>query len=109
MKKITSTFLALMPMALCAQSPISHSSNDGFGYVLMILLIFFIVFIICRELICWYYKINKMVKNQDEVIRLLKKIANESDGSSNDNELKGKKKSVTKELADSAKFMVTGK
>jgi hypothetical protein len=26
---------------------------------------------------CWYWKINQSIKNQEEIIRLLKKIANE--------------------------------
>lgn len=108
MKKITSTLFAIMPMALFAQAP-ATDSGDGFGTILMILLICIIVFIICRELICWYYKINKMVSNQEEIIRLLKKIANESNTPSNDTKLGEDKKGVIQDLVDSTKFMVTGK
>lgn len=78
MRKYTFTLLAVVsPMALFAQAPAPSSSFDGFGSVLMVLLICVIIFIVCRELICWYYKINKMVSNQEEIIRLLKKIAGE--------------------------------
>lgn len=75
MKKITLVSFALTPMALFAQAPAPSSSFDGFGSVLMVLLICAIIFIACRELLCWYYKINKMVSNQEEIIRLLKLIA----------------------------------
>lgn len=109
MKKITLVSFALTPMALFAQAPAPSSSFDGFGSVLMVLLICAIIFIVCRELLCWYYKINKMVSNQEEIIRLLKKIANESNTPTNNTKLGDEKKGVLKELVDSTKFMVTGK
>lgn len=84
MKKITLVSFALTPMALFAQAPAPSSSFGGFGSVLMVLLICAIIFIVCRELLCWYYKINKMVSNQEEIIRLLKKIA-EKDKIASDN------------------------
>lgn len=109
MKKNTFITFAITPMALFAQAPAPSSSSDGFGSVLMVLLICVIIFIVCRELLCWYYKINKMVSNQEEIIRLLKKIANESNTPTNNTKLGDEKKGVLKELADSTKFMVTGK
>lgn len=108
MKKITLVSFALTPIVLFAQAP-APSSSDGFGSVLMVLLICAIIFIVCRELLCWYYKINKMVSNQEEIIRLLKKIANESNTPTNNTKLGDEKKGVLKELVDSTKFMVTGK
>lgn len=71
------TFLAvalLLPSGAFAQMA---NSDNGFSSVLIILVICVVIFIICRELICWYYKINKMVSNQEEIIRLLRKIAKE--------------------------------
>ncbi len=109
MKKITLVSFALTPIVLFAQAPAPSSSFDGFGSVLMVLLICVIIFIVCRELFCWYYKINKMVSNQEEIIRLLKKIANESNTPTNNTKLEDEKKGVLKELVDSTKFMVTGK
>lgn len=58
MKIITFITFGIVPMALFAQAP-APSSSDGFGSVLMVLLICAIIFIVCRELLCWYYKINK--------------------------------------------------
>lgn len=84
MKKITLALHAIFPMALFAQAPAPYSSSsfEGIGSVLLVLLICVIIFIVCRELICWYYKINKMVSNQDEIIRILKKIAGEDNSNS---------------------------
>lgn len=67
-----------MPMTLFAQAP--APATGEIGSVLIVLLICVIIFIICRELLCWYYKINKMVSNQEEIIRLLKKIADKGEG-----------------------------
>lgn len=86
MKKITFISFAIIPMVLFAQAPAPSSPFDGFGSVLMVLLICVIIFIVCRELLCWYYKINKMVSNQEEIIRLLKKIAGEDKITSDDKE-----------------------
>ena len=74
----------------------------GLGTFFLIVLIFIAI----RELLCWYYKINKMVSNQDEIIRLLKKIANETD---TDTKLNKDKNGIAKDLVDGVKFMVTGK
>ena len=56
------------------------SSNEILAIVVLIL-----IFFLCRELNCWYFKINdrknqmdKIIENQEEIIELLKK--------SNDNE-----------------------
>ena len=51
MKKITLVSFALTPIVLFAQAP-APSSSDGFGSVLMVLLICAIIFIVCRELLC---------------------------------------------------------
>ena len=96
-----------MPMTLFAQAP--APATGEIGSVLIVLLICVIIFIICRELLCWYYKINKMVSNQEEIIRLLKKIANENNAPTNETKLGEQKKRIFKDLVDSTKFMVTGK
>lgn len=82
MKKILLLLILALPTLAYAQAP-TDSSSDEFPTVLIWLFVLIVVFIICRELICWYYKINKMVSNQDEIIRLFKKIANEHEAPSN--------------------------
>ena len=37
-------------------------------------LILIILFLICREIICWFWKINLHIKNQESIIDLLKEI-----------------------------------
>ena len=43
-----------------------------FGLVLIA-----VVFLILREFWTWYFKLNNLVKQNDEIIKLLRKIANE--------------------------------
>ncbi|WP_300697498.1 hypothetical protein [uncultured Bacteroides sp.] len=93
MKKITLSLLALLPMSLFAQAPAISSGSD-YGYLLFTLLIGVLIFIVCRELLCWYWKINKMIANQDEIIRLLKKIADENNTPLNDNKLREEKRNI---------------
>ena len=108
MKKITLSLLALLPTSLFAQAPASTNGGD-YSDVLFFLIIFLVIFIVCRELLCWYWKINKMVSNQEEIIRLLRKIADESNAPVNDNKLGEEKRNILQELGDSTKFTVTGK
>lgn len=108
MRKVTLLSVILLPTILFAQS--EGVSNADFIWNLMtILLVCTIIFFVCREIMCWYWKINKMVANQDEIIRLLKKIAGENNVPTNNTKLKEEKKDVIKELAESARFMITGK
>ena len=44
----------------------------GVGLVVVI-----VIFLLFRSINLWYWKIDVRVKNQEEIIRLLKKIANE--------------------------------
>lgn len=106
MKKAALISLALLPTSLFAQV---SGMNSGFDYFFMFLFILLLLFVVFREIICWYWKINKMVSNQEEIIRLLKKIAGEANTPPNDNKLGEEKRNIIKELGDSAKFMITGK
>lgn len=108
MKKVTLLSLAILPTMSFAQAP-TISKGPDFGALLLVLLIGILIFIVCRELLCWYWKVNKMVSNQEEIIRLLKKIAGEENAPVNNSKLGEEKRSIIKELSDSAKFMVTGK
>lgn len=78
MRKTLFISALLLPTAAMAQY--YHESEDTVSsVVLFVLYVIFIVavFLICREIVCWYWKINKSIKNQEEIIRLLKKIAGE--------------------------------
>lgn len=54
----------------------ANGNPDWFAMV-MALAVFIIVFFISREINLWYWRINDSIKNQEEQIRLLKKIAEE--------------------------------
>lgn len=49
-----------------------RSSGDYSGIILGIIVGVIVLFLICRELICWYYKINRIVSLLEDQIRLLK-------------------------------------
>lgn len=44
----------------------------GFIWLLAVIGIFFL----CRELMCWYWKINKSIENQERIILLLEQLVN---------------------------------
>jgi hypothetical protein len=52
--------------------------NSGSGNIvfslLIILAVLVIIFLICRELVCWYFKINQRLSQQSLIIDLLKDI-----------------------------------
>lgn len=77
MKKNILLLLALSPMSLFAQAS-AASEEGGFISFLFALLICILTFISLRQLFCWYWKINKIISNQEEIIRILKKISNEN-------------------------------
>jgi hypothetical protein len=48
------------------------SSGDGWGIIIGIIIGLIILFFICRELMCWYYKINRIVILLEEQNNLLR-------------------------------------
>ena len=46
---------------------------ESLGVVIIVLVISFVFFLICRELMCWYFKINKLVTLMEEQNNLLKR------------------------------------
>jgi hypothetical protein len=48
-----------------------------YDILLAIIVIAILIFLLIRNIVCWYWKINLSIKNQKEIIRLLKKIAGE--------------------------------
>ena len=47
--------------------------ESGFGMIIGVLIGIIIIFLICRELVCWYWKINKIVALMEEQNNLIKK------------------------------------
>lgn len=58
----------------CTQG--SEATLSNISAMLIVLFFFFLLIIalllICREPICWYFKINKIKAQQEEILRLLK-------------------------------------
>jgi hypothetical protein len=42
--------------------------GDNIKFIWLILSVALGLFILGRELLCWYWKVNKIVKNQDQII-----------------------------------------
>lgn len=72
MKKILALSLSAMPLAAFAQ----YQSDSSSPFLLLLIYLIFIIaiFLICREIVCWYWKINQSIKNQERIIELLEKI-----------------------------------
>lgn len=47
---------------------------DNIEFILFSLCIIIVVFMAFRELFCWYWKINKRIEQQDEIIQLLRSV-----------------------------------
>ena len=95
MRKKTLFLLVSIPITAFSQSPVLNSGS-GFMSFLLALAVCIILFLLCREILCWYWKINKMVSNQEEIIRLLRKIADESNAPVNDKKLGEEKRNILK-------------
>lgn len=50
--------------------------SDFIGIILVLAAIG--VFFLCRELMCWYWKINQHLENQEKIIFLLQKLVKKS-------------------------------
>ena len=44
------------------------------AYLIVIFAVSVIIFLICREIVCWYFKINQRISQQSMIIDLLKEI-----------------------------------
>lgn len=47
---------------------------EQFGLLCLFLGVAIIIFIVCRELLCWYWKINQHINNQAKQIELLENV-----------------------------------
>tara|TARA_B100000315_G_C14163092_1_gene400976 strand:+ start:108 stop:539 length:432 start_codon:yes stop_codon:yes gene_type:complete len=45
--------------------------------IIAYIIITIIIFLICREFICWYWKINKRIQNNEDILDSLKGVKNE--------------------------------
>ena len=73
--------MKLSAIILTTTEVCTHSGEitlSNVSAMLIVLFFFFLLIIalllICREPICWYFKINKMKAQQDEIIHLLKEM-----------------------------------
>jgi hypothetical protein len=48
--------------------------GGGIGAFLITLLILAVIFLVCREIVCWYWKINKAVELLERQTVLLERI-----------------------------------
>jgi hypothetical protein len=65
---IISFFLILLASPAWASN---GSFGDFFGYFLILLVINVILFLICREIVCWYFKINQRLELLTQIRDLL--------------------------------------
>jgi hypothetical protein len=49
-------------------------SSDSLGSLLVTLIVFLVIFLAAREIMCWYWKINELVGLQKESVDLLRKL-----------------------------------
>ncbi len=87
MKFFFVSILMLIPLSVFAQAPAKSDSGMGFLTIIVTLIVIVGIFLLCRELVCWYWKINKTISNQEEIIRLLRKIANEKSDADNNQQI----------------------
>jgi hypothetical protein len=48
-----------------------------FGNGLVVLLVLVVVFLLCREIVCWYWKLNRIVGHQERQTETLQAILKE--------------------------------
>lgn len=59
------------------KSLVGGMSMELFSYIVIALIVLAIL-LVMRELVCWYWKINKQVQQNDEIIDLIKRICGET-------------------------------
>lgn len=51
-----------------------YSSASSSVSIIIGLIIFLLIYLVLRYFNCWYWKINRRVEQNDEIIRLLKEL-----------------------------------
>lgn len=49
----------------------------------MVLLLFVAIFLLCREIVCWYWKINKRLEIEQQILDELRKLNADKNPESN--------------------------
>jgi len=63
----------LVLLVLFSNTSIFKKEDFGNSYIDYIFIVV-IIFLLCREIMCWYWKINLSISKYDEIIGLLKEI-----------------------------------
>jgi len=74
MKKSILTLIAVMPLLALGQAYNSPSTSSGLPPIVTILFGFgicLVVFLVLREVMMWYWKINKIIETQEKIIKVL--------------------------------------
>jgi Na+/melibiose symporter-like transporter len=79
MKRTLTLMIAVAPTLLSASTETQNVADFGQISSMLIVFSFFLLVVIAlllifREVICWYFKINKMHKQQQEILHLLKEL-----------------------------------
>jgi len=55
-------------------------ADDG-STILIAILISLFLFLICREIVCWYFKVSKISKQLEDIKNLLQQMVDQRGGS----------------------------
>lgn len=72
MRTLFTTLLLSAPLLIGAQNETVGNISALTIILFFFLLIVIAILLICREAVCWYFKINKIEAQQHEILRLLK-------------------------------------
>jgi len=79
--------LHLFPVVAWAQNSVYGMTSDdaavkSVGFLLISVIIAIVVFLILREIVCWYWKLNQIVNNLKEINTNIRDLRQEMSGSS---------------------------
>jgi len=83
LKHLSKCMVLLVILGLCTPSSALAYNSEGSGDIVIIAIALFMslaVFLICREIVCWYFKINLINDKFDKVIDLLEEISTMRNG-----------------------------
>jgi len=69
--------------------------NDLIVYIIIAIVINIIIFLICREIVCWYFKINERIGLQEETNGLLRQILSGMKEPGNGSVVSAREKSIS--------------